>query len=135
MNAQTYTLSELADLANCPVRTVRYYIQIGLIPRPLGAGRGAHYAAEHLEKLLEIQKWQRAGLSLERISELLTVPEATDVPVPPPRPGDVCVKSHLQVAAGIELVIDPRASGLSSEDLRAFCAEVVARYRAITNIR
>lgn len=129
MSAKTFSLAELADLANCPVRTVRYYIQIGLLPRPIGAGRGAHYAAEHLEKLLEIQKWQRAGLSLDRIAELLTTPEEGAVPVPPTRPGDVSVRSHLQVAEGIELVVDPGAAKLSSEALRNLYAQVIELFR------
>jgi len=57
-----------------PRRTTRYYIQIGLIDRPEGVGRGAHYTTRHLEQLLEIRKWQQVGLSLERIRELLAVP-------------------------------------------------------------
>ena len=63
---QTFALDELATLADLPRRTVRYYIQIGLVDRPEGAARGAFYTRRHLEQLLLVRKWQLAGLSLER---------------------------------------------------------------------
>ena len=80
-----YTLDELIALVDLPRRTVRYYIQIGLVDRPDGAGRGAHYTVAHLDQLLEIRKWQQAGLSLDRIRELLA-PDAEELLRPPPRP-------------------------------------------------
>lgn len=114
MDTSTYTLSELAGLANLPARTVRYYIQIGLIPRPLSVGRRAHYGRAHLDRLLSIQKWQSAGLSLERIREVLDAPdEAQDLPRISTRPGTLVVRSHLQIARGLELVIDPEAASLT----------------------
>ena len=67
----TYSLQELAALVELPERTVRYYIQLGLVDRPEGETRAARYGERHLEQLLEIRKWQRAGLSLERIRELV----------------------------------------------------------------
>ena len=36
-----FTLDELGSLVELPRRTVRYYIQIGLVDRPDGVGRGA----------------------------------------------------------------------------------------------
>ena len=81
---QIFALDELAGLVDLPRRTVRYYIQIGLVDRPEGAGRGARYTTRHLDQLLEIRKWQRAGLSLERIRELLK-PDADTASMPPVR--------------------------------------------------
>ncbi len=52
-------------------RTVRYYIQKGLVDRPEGVGKGAFYSHTHLEQLLAIRKWKTAGLSLERIQDIL----------------------------------------------------------------
>ena len=63
----SYPLSELCVLAGLPPRTVRYYIQIGLVDRPQGETRAARYGARHLEQLLQIKKWTAAGVSLERI--------------------------------------------------------------------
>lgn len=120
MNQPTvkYSLDELCTLVGLPKRTLRFYIQNGLLDRPEGAKRGAYYLQRHLEQLLEIQKWQKAGLSLERIKELLAGPSG---PLPPPRrrrPGDVEVWSHLYLGDGIELHIEPRQANLSPEQIR-----------------
>ena len=45
-----HTLESLATLAGLTPRTVRYYIQQGLVDRPLGEKRGAYYLARHLEQ-------------------------------------------------------------------------------------
>lgn len=123
--AATFTLGELCTLVDLPRRTVRYYIQIGLVDRPEGAGRGARYSRRHLEQLLEIRKWQQAGLSLERIGELLAQSKAPPLPAPPQKTGSVAVKSHIRVATGIELVIDPRQAGLSPESLQKLVDAVI----------
>ena len=127
---QTYTLSELSVLADVPPRTVRYYIQQGLVDRPEGAKRGAHYTTRHLEQLLEIRKWQRAGLSLDRIAELIGDPgDAAAPPMPRRQPGDVRVRSHIHLAPGIEIAIDPTEAGLSPEDIRALARDAAALVR------
>ncbi|MGB5817246.1 MAG: MerR family transcriptional regulator, partial [Thermoanaerobaculia bacterium] len=64
-----YTVGELAELGGVSRRTVRYYVQEGLIPTPLGVGRGAHYGPEHLEQLLRVKSMQERGLSLEEIRQ------------------------------------------------------------------
>lgn len=56
-------------------RTVRYYVQEGLLPPPLGVGRGQHYGAAHLERLLEVKRLQQIGRALDDIRrELLGEP-------------------------------------------------------------
>lgn len=121
-----YPLSELCVLADLPIRTVRYYIQIGLVDRPEGETRAARYGARHLEQLLLVKKWTAAGLSLERIRELLRGEDAPVPPPPPPAAGTVTVRSHLTVADGVELVIDPGRAGLTPETLRRLVAGVMA---------
>ena len=136
MDKHTFTLDELAALVELPRRTVRYYIQEGLLDRPSGAGRGAHYGSRHLEQLLEIRKWQRAGLSLERIRELLIGDSGADAPLPPPRrrrKGSLEVWSHLVVDEGVEVLIDPKQAGLSPEQVRTFVGDVMALYHRIRN--
>jgi hypothetical protein len=61
--AKTFSLDEISVLAELPRRTVRYYIQCGLIDRPQGIGKGAFYSERHVEQLLLVRKWQLAGLS------------------------------------------------------------------------
>lgn len=127
-----FTLDELAGLVELPRRTVRYYIQIGLVDRPVGAGRGAHYTRRHLEQLLEVRKWQQAGLSLERIRELLQAEDQAVAPPPKPRQrGTVEVWSHIVIDEGIELSIDPRRAGLDPEAVRTLATEVMALYDKI----
>lgn len=127
----THTLSELCILADLPPRTVRYYVQIGLVERPQGETRAARYGARQLEQLLLIKKWTAAGLSLERIRELL---HGADAPVPqrPRRPGSVEVCSHLLVAEGVEVVIEPGRAGLSPDQVRQFLAGAMALYEQLT---
>jgi len=130
---QAFTLDELSALAELPRRTVRYYIQIGLLERPGGVGRGAHYSQRHLEQLLEIRKWTGAGLSLERIRELLS-PEGGGAPVPPPlprKPGTVEVWSHVVLGDGVELTVEPKRAGLSPEQVRALAQGVSELYAKI----
>lgn len=67
MTAARYAIGDLARLAGVSRRTVRYYVQEGLIPAPLGLGRGNHYGPEHLEQLLRVKALQEAGKSLDEI--------------------------------------------------------------------
>jgi DNA-binding transcriptional MerR regulator len=123
----SYPLADLCALTDLPPRTVRYYVQVGLVDPPEGETRAARYGARHLEQLLLIRKWTTAGVSLDRIRELL---HGADAPVPsrPPAAGTVEVRSHITVADGIEIVIEPGRAGLSSEQLRGFIREVMTAY-------
>ena len=125
---QEFTINELCTLADIPARTVRFYIQQGVVSRPQGEKKGAKYNKAHLDQLLSIKKWQAAGLSLERIRELLIEPSADDVPPKPRWPGMVEVWSRLHIADGVELQVEPGRSGLKPEQLRGFLKEVLAAY-------
>ena len=127
---QQHTLNELCVLADLPIRTMRYYVQQGLVDRPEGETRAARYGARQLEQVLQIKKWSAAGVSLDRIRELLHGQEA---PVPPRarQPGSVEVCSHLHVADGLEIVIEPGRAGLSPEQVRQFTRGVMAIYADI----
>lgn len=129
---RTYSLDELCTLVELPKRTVRYYIQLGLVDRPVGETRAAHYSSRQLEQLLTIRKWSEAGVSLERIRELL---DGAPPPVPPrPRAsGTVEVWSHLVVADGIEITLEPSRAGLTTEQAQALFKGVLALHQNITN--
>lgn len=128
---KTFSLDELCALAELPKRTVRYYIQIGLLARPVGEKRGAHYLPSHLEQLLRIRKLAQSGVSLERIREVLSG-EPTPVPVRPRAAGTVEVWSHLVVADGVELTIEPGRAGLSPEQVRHLFRAVMRLYEETT---
>jgi DNA-binding transcriptional MerR regulator len=130
--APTYSIDELASLAELPRRTVRYYIQQGLVDRPIGEKRAAYYTTSHLEQLITIRKWQHAGLSLDRIREILLQPDTGGLPPPRPRgSGTVEVWSHLVVSDGIELTLEPGRAGLSPEQVRHFFRGVTALYEQL----
>jgi DNA-binding transcriptional MerR regulator len=127
----TFTLEEIAALAELPRRTVRYYIQSGLVDRPQGIGKGAFYTQQHVEQLLLVRKWQLAGLSLERIGELLQQQTEGPLPPTPRRAGTVEVWSHLVVADGVEITLEPGRAGLSPEQVRAFFRGVTQVYQQL----
>jgi DNA-binding transcriptional MerR regulator len=129
--SKTFTLDEIAALAELPRRTVRYYIQSGLIDRPQGIGKGTYYTQRHVEQLLLVRKWQLAGLSLERIGELLKQQAAGPLPPTPRRAGTVEVWSHLVVADGVELTLEPGRAGLTPEQVRAFFRAVTQAYAQV----
>jgi DNA-binding transcriptional MerR regulator len=127
---QTFTLDELCSLSDISKRTVRYYMQLGLVDGPVGSTKAAHYLARHLDQLLKVKQLSQAGVSLERIREVLS---GEDVPVPPRKrqPGSVQVRSHLHIADGIELQISPEESGLSPEQVRLLVRAVMKAYQEV----
>ena len=129
---QEFGITELCTLADLSARTVRFYIQQGLVSRPAGEKKGAKYNKSHLDQLLSIKKWQAAGLSLERIRELLVEPNSNDVPLRPKWPGMVEVWSRIHIADGVELNIEPNRAGLAPEELRAFLRQVMEAYTTLT---
>lgn len=134
---QTFSIDELATLSDLPRRTLRYYIQMELVDRPVGGRKSAYYTQRHLEQLLEIRKWQKAGLSLGRIKELLCETGDDALPVPPraDRPGDVTVRSHVTIMPGIELVIDPGTADMSPEQVRELVRQVLELSAGKTEIQ
>ncbi|MCF8003524.1 MAG: MerR family transcriptional regulator [Chromatiaceae bacterium] len=126
-----YSIDELCSLANTPRRTVRFYIQQGLLDRPEGQRRGAYYTQRHLEQLLFIARWREAGLSLERIGTLLRDQSEPADLVPRRQPGSVEVWTHLAVAPGVELQLEPERANLSPEQVRAFFKAVMAAYQQV----
>lgn len=122
-----FTLDQLCTLADCPKRTVRYYVQLGLVDRPVGETRAARYGRRHLEQLLQIRQLTEAGVSLERIRDVLA---GGSPPVPPKAraPGSVQLRSHVLVAPGVELQIDPEEAGMPAERLHAFVHAVMNQW-------
>jgi DNA-binding transcriptional MerR regulator len=126
-----FTLDQVCALVDLPKRTVRYYIQLGLVARPEGAARGAYYTESHVEQLLAVKKWREAGISLERIGEIVSgAREAAEAPRPR-RAGDVEVWSHVILADGVELHLEPGRAGLSPEQVRGLISRVHSAFKSI----
>lgn len=66
------TIDELAHRAGLPVRTIREYQTIGLLPAPERRGRVGIYRGSHLSRLAIIERLQGRGYSLAGIRDLLT---------------------------------------------------------------
>jgi len=127
-----YTIRELSALSGISERTIRYYIQEGIVDRPEGQFRGAYYTDRHLRQLTTVKKYKDAGVSLERIAQILREeenPAGIDYRV---RPGQVEVVSLVHLAEGVLLQIDPERSGLSQRQIRRLGEEIL---RALENIR
>lgn len=74
-----YSLSELCKAADVTPRTVRYYIQQGLLPSPGTTGPGARYSEGHLNRLRLIKQLQRGHLPLAEIRSRLAALSDDDV--------------------------------------------------------
>jgi DNA-binding transcriptional MerR regulator len=68
VTARTYKLDELARAAGTSPRTVRYYVQRGLLPPPVFRGKDTAYEHEHLVRLRAIRKLQEAYLPLDAVA-------------------------------------------------------------------
>ena len=105
----------------------------GLVDRGEGQKKGSYYQEKHLLQLLEIKKWQKAGLSLDRIKEIVRN-ENTDELIPPVKiqqPGSVEVWSHLLISDGISLQIEPNRAGLTPEKTRHLAKKVMQFYEEL----
>lgn len=139
-----YGLDEFAALVGVPVRTLRYYLAEGLLPPPLGRGRGNHYDDAHLMRLRSLQHYRAMGLELGAIKRLFDSHYATealnrgeyppevgfateddpawDAPEPP-----ATAWTRLELAPGLELHVSSRYRVPSAVAL----AQVGAELRAL----
>jgi DNA-binding transcriptional MerR regulator len=69
--ASEWTIDELATLVGLPVRTIREYQTLGIVPAPRRRGRVGVYGANHLRRLDLIARLRDRGYSLAGIGDLL----------------------------------------------------------------
>lgn len=118
---KVFSLDELSALSAVARRTIRYYLELDLLDRPIGETRAAHYTWRHLQQLLEIRRLSEQGVPLERIRQRLAQPGA-----PAPFTPSIEVRTHLQLAPGVALVVEPGAAQLSPEQVRRLMRETLA---------
>ena len=70
------TIDELATQARLPVRTLREYHTMRLLPPPERRGRIGVYGTQHVDRLALIGRLQRRGYSLAGIKDLLAAWDA-----------------------------------------------------------
>ncbi len=66
-----HRIDELASLCEVPVRTIREYQRMGLVPPPTRQGRVGIYGHEHVARLRLIARLQARGYSLAGIADLV----------------------------------------------------------------
>jgi DNA-binding transcriptional MerR regulator len=132
MTNNTYSADDLSQLADIPKRTLRYYIQLGLVDRPIGETKAAHYLDTHLDQLLRIRKLTEARVPLDRIRQVLAGQVEASVETTR-SPGSIEVKTHFYVRPGVEIQISPQVAGMSPEQIRALFKEVMAATERIIN--
>lgn len=142
-----FKLDELAERAGVSPRTVRYYVQRGLLPAPEFRGPDTAYGDDHLQRLRAIRVLQERHMPLDAIEATLAsrspaeiariargkVPAAVDAtplvsrsPAPSPAPSTERVTRHT-LAPGLELHVSDHAS----PEVRAL-AEALLREAAHT---
>jgi DNA-binding transcriptional MerR regulator len=141
MESGAMAIGELADAAGLTRRAIRFYVQQGLLPPPLGRGRGRHYDDSHLKALRRIAELQQAGHSLEAIRTILRRPRGAGVPQEPAAPPEngkakpraalsAELWTRLRLMEGVELHFDaakfaPEVEGLLA--LRDLARDVFQR--------
>ena len=125
----TFTLEQLSSLTDLPLRTIRYYIQLGLVDRHEGDRRHARYTRKHLDQILQVRALADQGTPLDRIKQLMN--GITTSPPPPKAAGDISDISKVFIADGVELHLDPGSAGLSPEKLRKFVRTVLSNWEEI----
>ncbi len=141
---RTFKLEELAAAAGVSPRTVRYYVQRGLLPAPDFRGKDTAYSEAHLLRLQAIKRLQAAHLPLDEIqvrlanlpdSELARVGTRDDgkamrsAPAAPPlgnarAGGPVAVAEVYRLAPGVELWV----RGDLPETSRPLVRDILHRY-------
>lgn len=124
-----FSLAQVAQMTGVAERNIRFYIQMELVPRPHGKRRGAWYDGTHVEKVLEVKRLSEKGLSLAAIRETLK-PAADKPQTVGPAPGSVSVRTHIALADGLELVIDPLRLPFSQAALRRLAKAIAEECEA-----
>ena len=95
-----YTMAELVKAhPSITARTVRYYVNQGLLPKPTGKNRYATYLPLHLRLLQQIKTMQEGGLSLDEIRVRL------QEQMPPAPPQEPCPWIRLRLTENVEVQV------------------------------
>ncbi len=125
-----YAIGDLADLGGVSRRTVRYYVQEGLLPEPYGVGRGNHYGPEHLDHLLKVKSLQEMGRTLDDIRRALNHKGRPDKQKAPPSSPERTVFRRITLAPGVELNVAGDVRLPSPGKLTELAAWCRAHFRA-----
>jgi DNA-binding transcriptional MerR regulator len=121
MKQEEFSIEDLAQHSGLSVRTVRYYMQQGLLPGPDTAGKYASYSRRHLDHLAMVQRLKRLHLPLKEIQHLIATMS----------PGDMHQLLHMQdQMARKKLSIKDQALGIDGISSAVDYIEGLARRQA-----
>ena len=130
--SRKYGILELVQASGVPRRTIRYYVQRGLLSPPEGAGRGHYYRSSHLGRLVRIRELQDSGLGLEEIRTILdrtvlggpVLGVCADAPGEAPPAPMIELITRINVGSGIDLVISHGERPPTASQVRAIAGAV-----------
>jgi DNA-binding transcriptional MerR regulator len=124
-----YNVETLAKKADVTIRTIHFYVQRGLLPRPEGGGRGHYYTEVHLERLKQIQQWRAQGVPLEKMKEHFSGETSWSVAAPATRSfaEDTKVSHWTRISVGADIEIGFKRGVLNQEDQEAIKKYVLSR--------
>jgi len=74
-------IGELAKLSNTSAKTIRFYEDSGLLPPPARTASGYRdYGPEFVDRLRFIHRGQAAGLTLQKVRQILAIHDRGEVP-------------------------------------------------------
>ena len=74
-------IGELSSKSQVPIRTIRYYEEIGLLPVPdRSEGHFRLFPLETIQRLLFIKRLQILGLSLQEVKDCLALSDRGELP-------------------------------------------------------
>lgn len=109
-----YNIETLAKMTGLTRRTIRYYIQRGLLDPPLGGGRGSYYTDDHLAQLERIKKWSVQGVPIIHMKAMLSG-RKPQITVDLPAGAKTTLSEQFIISDGIMLTFRP--GQLLSNDL------------------
>jgi DNA-binding transcriptional MerR regulator len=132
MDQARYLIEDLCKLTGFSRRTVRYYVQEGLVNPPAGRGRGGYYSDLHAAQLARIRELQDQGYRLDAIRGMIASPSAaytTDAvraPAPAPDRSEVSGSAWTRhvVAPGVELHVSAEAASQRGSVIAAALEEL-----------
>jgi DNA-binding transcriptional MerR regulator len=124
MAERHYTIGQLSELTGFSRRTIRYYVQEGLLAPPAGRGRGGFYFDSHMATLRRIRSLQEKGLRLSAIFEMLR-----DVVAPGPVKEERRIWVRYEIAPGIEIHVDRGREKAAGKDI----GEIIRVAKSILN--
>ena len=121
-----YSLDSLVEQTGFSKRTIRFYIQQGVLDSPDGNTKGAVYTVDHLERLLLIRRLTKQGYSLSGIKQYLQNQDGHEIE--PVRPGTLEVWTKITLREGLEVHLNSTRAKLSTDEFRQLSKEIVSLF-------